>query len=534
MLDVVFKEASIIDGSGNPWFFGDIGIKDGKVRQIGRLASNARRILDLRGLVACPGFIDMHSHSDMNILTNPRATNKIMQGVTTEVTGNCGISPAPVNEEKVSQLKGYMSFMSKGLDWSWKSLDDYFVKLKRERILVNIAPLVGQGTIRIAVMGFDERKPKPEELNKMKGLLKDTMEEGAFGFSTGLIYPPGCFSETEELIELAKILRDYDGIYATHVRGESYTLIDADEEAIRIGREAGVGVEISHHKACGKGNWGKVRVTLALIEQARKEGIDVTCDQYPYTASSTALSACLPPWAHEGGTGKLLKRLDDPGDRKRMREDIEGKDDWDNMIKGNGWESISIASVNLDKNKDLEGRNLKQISQAKGKDPFDVFFDLLSEEKGGVSAVISEINEDDVRTVMRHPTMMVGSDGSSLSPSSPTGKPHPRNYGTFPRILGKYVREENVLTLEEAIRKMTSFPAQKLGIKDRGLLREGNWADIVVFDPDKIIDKATYEEPHQFPDGIEYVIVNGEIVVERGECTGKTPGEVLRKPESVK
>lgn len=373
MLDIVLKGGRLADGTGNPWFIGDIGITDGKIEKVGRVRTKGKRTLELAGLVACPGFIDMHSHSDMNILGNPRAKTKIMQGITTEVTGNCGISPAPVNEEKVDQLKSYMSHMSKGLDWSWQTLDDYFTKVKRTRISVNIAPLVGEGTLRIATMGFDDRKPTIEELNKMKALLKESMEGGAFGLSTGLIYPPGSFTETEELIELAKILKEYNGLYASHIRGESSTLIDAVKEAIRIGKEAEVKVEISHHKACGKGNWGKVKDTLALIERARRDGIDVTCDQYPYTASSTTLSAYLPPWVHEGGNDRLLERLRDPSKRKQIRKDMEEMDDY--AFKEDEWKRTLIAKVGLDKNKNLEGKNLEEISQAKTVNPFDVLFD---------------------------------------------------------------------------------------------------------------------------------------------------------------
>jgi len=532
MLDTAIKKGRVISGTGNPWFFGDIGIKGGKIERVGGPVSQARRTLEVKGLVVCPGFIDMHSHSDTLILANSRASSKVMQGVTTEVTGNCGTSPAPVTEEMVDELKSCMSFLADE-DWSWRSLGDYFNNVKRKGILCNICPLVGEGTIRIGVMGFEDREPTKEEMKKMKELLKEAMEEGAFGLSTGLIYPPGCFTKTEELIELAKVLQEYDGIYASHVRGEAGTLLEGVKEAIRTGRESKVGVEISHHKACGKRNWGKVKETLKLIEEAREKGLDVTCDQYPYTASSTHLTtACLPPWVHKDGVRRLLERLRNSDTRKKIKKQIEEEASiigWDNVIKENGWGSIVISQVNSRKNKELEGKSLKEVVESKGRDPFDVLFDFLLEEKGNVSGVMFQMSEEDVQTVMTHPATMIGSDGSCLSASAPRGKPHPRSYGTYPRVLGKYVREKNILTLEEAVRKMTSFPAQKLGLKDRGLLKEGHWADIVVFDPDKITDKATYENPHQYPAGIEYVIVNGELVVERGELTDKAPGEVLKK-----
>jgi len=531
VLDLAIKNGYIIDGTGNPWFFGDIGIKGGKIERVGRRVGRARRTLEAKGLVVCPGFIDMHSHSDTVILANPRAPSKVMQGVTTEVTGNCGISPAPVIEGRIDELKSLMPFLVDE-DWSWRSLGDYFDRVERKGILCNICPLVGEGTIRIGVMGFENREPTEEEMRKMKQLLREAMEEGAFGMSTGLIYPPGCFTKTEELVELAKVLQEYDGIYASHVRGEAGTLLEGVEEAIRIGREAKVKVEVSHLKACGKRNWGKVKEALKLIEQAREKGLNVTCDQYPYTASSTYLTACLPPWVHEDGVEKLLERLKNPDTRKKIKKQIKKEVNvvgWDNVIKENGWESIVISEVNTPKNKELEGKSLKEVVESKGGDPFDAFFDFLLEEKGDVFAVMFQMCEEDVQTVMTHPATMIGSDGSCLSASAPKGKPHPRSYGTYPRVLGRYVREKNILTLEEAVRKMTSFPAQKLGLKDRGLLKEDYWADIVVFDPDKIIDKATYEEPNRYPVGIEYVIVNGELVVERGELADKAPGMVLKK-----
>lgn len=529
MFDIILKNAKIIDGSGNPWFWGDLGIENGRIEKIGKIETEeAAELKDVKGLVVCPGFIDIHSHSDLTILVNPKAESKVKQGVTTEVIGNCGFSAVPVDDNTIDQLKDYGGFLAKELDWSWRSLGDYLDRLKG--ISLNIVPLIGQGTIRIAVMGFASKDPTERELERMKRLLRDALDEGAFGLSTGLIYPPGSFTKTEELIELAKVLREYNGLYSSHIRGEGGTLLDAFKEAIRIGRESGVRVEVSHHKAVGGQNWGRVKETLELIERARKEGIDITCDQYPYTASSTSLGACLPPWAHEGGVHRLLERLKDPRERKKIREEIERRGDWDNVIRQSNWSRIRIASVNSEKNKNLEGKTLEEIAQNRAKDPFDVLFNLLVEEKGDVSIIIFEIDEDDLQRVMRHPSTMIGSDGSCLTPKGTLGrgKPHPRNYGAYPRVLSRYVREENILTLEEAIRKMTSFPAQKLGLKDRGLLKEGHFGDIVVFNPQRINDRANYEDPHQFPEGIEYVLVRGEIVVEKGEHTGRTPGEVLK------
>ncbi|MBT9144055.1 MAG: D-aminoacylase [Dehalococcoidia bacterium] len=532
MFDLIIKNGRILDGLGNPWYRGDVGIKDGMIKRIGGIKEGAKEAIDAEGMIVCPGFIDMHSHSDLAFLVNPEAESKILQGVTTEVIGNCGISAAPIKDGTLDQLRDYAgSFLLKEyLNWDWRSFGEYLDKLK-EGIAVNVAPLVGQGTIRIAVMGFDNREPEKKELAEMKELLREAMDEGAFGLSTGLIYPPGCFSKTEELIELARVIKDYEGIYFSHIRGESNTLIPALKEAITIGEKAGVSVEISHHKAAGKENWGKVKETLKIIEEARERGLDVTSDQYPYIATSTALSALLPDWVHEGGVKRLVERLKDPQTRKRIREGIEGgRLIYWNPIKATEWSNIVISVVGSEQNKELEGKSIEEIAKLWDKDSFDVLFDLLIGEESDVRMVFFRMSEADVITVMRHPTTMIGSDGAVISREGPLskGKPHPRSYGTFPRILGKYVREENVLILEDAVRKMTSLPAQKLRLRDRGILKEGYKADIVVFDPGKVKDRATYTDPYQQPEGIIYVLVNGEIAVEGGKYARKTTGKVLR------
>lgn len=533
MFDLIITNGRILDGLGNPWYRGDVGIEDEVIKKIGVVKEGAKRAIDAEGMIVCPGFIDMHSHSDFALLVNPRAESKILQGVTTEVIGNCGVSAAPIKGETIDLLKDYTNSMlgclKDYLDWDWRSFGEYLAKL-REGVVVNVVPLVGQGTIRIAVMGFDKGEPKEKELAEMKQLLKAAMDQGAFGLSTGLIYPPGCFSKTEELIELTGVIKDYEGIYFSHIRGESHTMIAALKEAITIGEKAGVSVGISHHKAAGKENWGKVKETLKIIEEARERGLDVTSDQYPYTAGSTALSALLPDWVHEGGVKRLLERLKDPQTRERIREDIEGdRLNWWNPIKTTEWGNIMISAVGSEKNREFEGKTIEEIAKLWDRDSYDVLFDLLIEEESNVGMVLFMMSEDDVVTVMRHPTTMIGSDGSALSREGPLskGKPHPRSYGTFPRILGKYVRDEKVLTLEDAVRKMTSLPAQKLILRDRGMLKEGCKADIVVFDPEKVKDMATYTDPHQQPEGILYVLVNGEIAVEDGKYIGKTAGKVL-------
>lgn len=536
MFDVILKGGRVIDGTGNPWFRADVAIKDGKIVRIGHLSGvKAEKIIDVKGLVVSPGFIDIHSHSDFTILFNPKVESTIRQGVTTLVVGNCGISLAPVNPAREDLLMRYISpFMPPGerLKVKWTTFSEYLKYEEEIGVASNVAHLVGHGTIRIAVMGFDERTPTNEELGEMKMLVAEAMQAGAFGMSSGLIYPPGVYSKTEELIELAKVVARYGGIYATHIRGEGATLIKAVSEAIEIGEKSGAPVQISHHKAAGRPQWGKSEETLKLMEEARMRGVDVTCDQYPYRAGMTSLVTLLPPWAHEGGMDRLLERLRNPKDRERMRRDIEkGIPGWENFVASCGWENIYVSYVKTEKNKPLEGKNLTEIAKIKGKpDEFTALCDLLLEEEGVATMVLFMMDEGDIRRIMKHPLSMVGSDSWSVAPYGVlgVGKPHPRFYGTYPRVLGRYVREYNILRLEDAIRKMTSLPAQKIGLWDRGIIRVGAWADITVFNPDKVIDKATYQDPHQYPEGIEYVLVNGEVVVERGEHTGILAGKVLR------
>jgi len=534
--DILIKGGKIIDGAGNPWFRADLAIKNGNIVGLGRsLSVEAERVINAEDLVVCPGFIDAHSHSDMSVLINPKAESMIMQGITTMVVGNCGMSLAPVNPERVGILERYLSPFIPAevkLKIEWTTFGEYLKKLEEVGCSCNIVPLVGHGTIRIHVMGVENRAPTADELEEMKKLVAEAMEAGAVGLSSGLIYPPGLFSEKKELVELSKVVARYGGLYTSHIRGEGVTLLDAVKEAIEIGEEANVPVQISHHKASGRTSWGKSAESLKLMEEARDRGVDVTCDQYPYKAGMTSLATLLPPWAHEGGLEMLVKRLKDPEQRRRMRRDMEqGLPGWQNWILECGWENIYISFVKSEKNKALEGKNLVEAAKIMGKeDEFTALCDLLMEEEGAVSMVIFAMSEEDVRRILVHPLQMVGTDGWAVAPYGvlSVGKPHPRFYGTYPKILRKYVREEGLLTLEEAIRKMTSFPAQKFNLRDRGLLREGFRADIVVFDPERIADKATYENPHQYPEGIEYVLVNGEVVVEKGVHVGTLAGKIIR------
>ena len=526
MFDVVIKNGYVVDGTGNPWYRADIGIKSGKVLEIGNLDfEGTDRIVNAKGLIVCPGFIDMHSHSEYSLLANLKAESKIRQGVTTEVNGNCGDSPAPVEgitAEAAEEVKEYK------LDMDWSTLGEYLDKLERQGISLNVAQLVGHGTIRIAVIAHENRPPIPDELNEMKELVAQAMEDGAFGMSTGLFYSPGGFADIAEVTELCKVVAKYGGIYTSHIRGEGDPLIEAVAEAIEIGEKANIPVHISHHKACGIENWGKVKKTLGMMEEARSRGLDVTCDVYPYTACGTDLVSMIPNWAHEGGVDKLRERLRDLRIRERIKKEmLDGLPSWESSVKQSGWGRIKV--IGWKEHKEFEGKSLAEIAELKGVDPFDLTFDLII-KKESPELVDLAMTEEDVCAVIKHPLSMVGSDGWALAPYGVLGesKTHPRSYGTFPRILGKYVREEKVLTIENAVRKMTSLPAQKLGLKDRGILREGMWADVVVFDPKRVVDEATYEDPHRYPEGIEYVLVNGEIVVDIGEHTGALPGKVLR------
>lgn len=528
--DILIKNGHILDGTGNPWYKANVGIKDGKIASIGALdKTEAKVIIDASGLMVAPGFIDMHTHSDFQYLVNPRAESKIRQGVTMEVIGNCGSSAAPMVDDVRERLLKTVPFLKEAaVNLEWSTMAEYIERLERQGVSLNVAPLVGHGTIRACVMGYEERAPTSDELDEMKGLVAEAMEDGAFGMSTGLIYTPGSYAETGEIIELCKTIAKYGGIYTSHIRGEERTLKKAVMEAIEIGEKAGVPVEISHHKASGVKAWGEVKSTLKMIEEARKRDVDVTCDVYPYLATSFSLSAMLPPWAHAGGYDALIGRLKDEEERRKMRRNMEkGLAKWSSPLEQIGWDKIMIASS--PKNPKFEGKMIETIVKEKDVDPFNFVFNLLLEENLTVSVIRFTINEEDLRTVLRYPNSMIGSDGSSLAAYGPLGrgKPHPRNYGTFPRVLNQYVRKNHIITIQEAIRKMTSLAAQKLRLRDRGLIRENTWADVVIFDEMRVSDVATFIKPHQYPKGIEYVIVNGVIVVERGKHREVFPGKIL-------
>ncbi|HHW18578.1 MAG TPA: D-aminoacylase [Firmicutes bacterium] len=525
MHDVIFKNVRIVDGSGAPWFYGEVAVKDGVISCVDRkVEGRAVRVIDGKDLVLSPGFIDAHSHSDTCWFVDRRGESKIRQGVTTEVTGQCGASPAPMKEKR--RAASVSAYTDEGVEITWSSFGEYLSALEKNGVGINVAPLVGHGALRSSAMGYEKRPPTPEEMEEMKALLREALEAGAFGFSSGLIYPPSSFADTAELVELARTMAPYGGIYETHMRDEGTGLLKSVEEAITIGRQGGVPVQISHHKASGEKAWGLVKQSLAMIEEARREGVDVTCDQYPYVASATGLSAIIPAWAHEGGPTALLRRLNDPAIASKLKEEVEAT-----QGPSDGWSKMLVTSVKTEKNRFCEGKRIPEIARIWGIPPVEAAFKLLCEEELEVGYAKFGMCEEDVKTVMAHPCVMIGSDSSCRAIDGPlsTGKPHPRAYGTFARVLGKYTREEKVLTLEQAVFKMTGFPAWRLGLWDRGLVRPGMKADLVLFDPGTIIDKATFEEPAQYAVGVEYVMVNGVMVVEGGQHTGKIAGKVLRR-----
>jgi N-acyl-D-aspartate/D-glutamate deacylase len=509
---LIIRGCRVIDGNSTPAFKADLGIQDGIISAIGRLPdSEADMEIDGSGSVLSPGFIDIHTHTDFTILINPRAESKIRQGVTTEVIGNCGASAAPLYGEKLARVRE----QNQDLAVDWNTLGEYRARVNNQGTAVNLIPLTGHGDIRASVMGYNPRSPSRTEMNRMLELLRQSLEEGSRGLSTGLVYPPGVFSGFDELVELLSEVARSGGIYATHMRNESDRVEEAVEEAINLAEESGVSLQISHLKTQGRGNWHRLDNCLHNIESARSRGMDVHCDRYPYIASATDLDILLPSWTWEGGAKMELQRVSDPSVRKRIKNEIV-KDDW---------ESVVISRVMSEENRELEGRNLADIADDRGMDPVDCLFALLLEEELGVEALFFGMSRENLERILKKPYCMIGSDASARADYGilSRGKPHPRTFGTFPRVLGELVRG-GVLLIEEAVYKMTGLPARKLGLKDRGVIREGAAADLVIFNQAKIRDRATYQNPQLYPDGIEYVIVNGEIVLKAGEHTGKLPG----------
>jgi N-acyl-D-amino-acid deacylase len=531
MLDLKIEGGTVIDGTGTTGGRADVGIGDDTIVAIGDLSREPTgKLLHAAGKVVAPGFIDMHSHSDWRLWGNRRAESKIRQGVTTEVVGNCGFSPAPVSDEFLEELRGFALYLPKGMDFRWRSVGEYLRAFDAEGTALNVIQLVGHGTLRIAAMGFARRAPTATELTRMQALLAAAMEDGAWGLSTGLVYAPGSYAATDEIVELARVAARQRGYYATHIRGEGASLLDAVREAIRVGHEADIPVQISHLKAAGRPNWGKVAEALALIDAANSDGLDVMTDVYPYTASSTTLRTLLPDWTLEGGINAMLARLRDPDARARIRKEFEAPAAGQSLLDRVGWENIMVASSGH--RPDAEGKRISAIAEERGMDPLEAVFELIVDEGGQGHMILFQLDEGDLRRALIHPRVMIGSDGYALAPHGEMAgsKPHPRSYGTFPRVLGEYAREQRLLTLPLAVHKMTGLPARRLGLRDRGVLRPGARADVVVFDARRVADVATYENPHRYPEGIEHVIVNGRSVIRDGEHTGSLPGRLLTPP----
>ncbi len=527
--DVIIRNAVVVDGTNSPWFKADVGILNGRIDFVGKipLEATGKEEVDAKGKVLCPGFIDGHTHADFVLLQDPLMLSKLKQGVTTQIIGQCGISPAPVTDDKVEMLDQYVGFFKGGttLDWTWRSFGGWLDKLETLSLGTNIGACVGQGTVRLAVMGFENRQPTQDEMEKMRAYVEEAIDSGAFGLTSGLIYPPGVYSSHEELCALTTALKKKNALYLSHMRSESGAVVESVMETIDIGHKNDIPVQISHHKAAGKMYWGLVQTTLQKVDEARANGVDVTLDLYPYDYSSTTLRAILPAWIQEGGLQKLNERLADPSVRKQVMGEIKTDVSWDNYYLLGGC-SEGITLLYTPKTPECEGKTLSEVGKLMGKSPIEAAFDIIVANGGSDTVCYNAMSEDDVQYVMKHPAAMFVSD-SIFGASG--GKSHPRTFGTNPRVLCKYVREEKVLTIEQAVWKMTGFPAARYGLQTKGIIREGMDADIVIFDPETVRDKATIENPQQDPEGIEYVFVNGVKTVEKGVCTGKTAGRVLRK-----
>jgi N-acyl-D-amino-acid deacylase len=528
--DLVISNGHIIDGTGSPWYSGDVGIRGGRIAAIGVLSAAPRvRTIDARGMVVAPGFIDMLGQSEHTILVDPRLPSKIFQGITTEITGE-GESVAPLNDaiKKAREL----TYRKYQLNVDWQTLEQYFARLEKQGIGINIATYVGATQVREMVLGYEDRQPSAAQLQQMRALVREAMQAGAVGVSSALEYPPAPYAHTEELIALATEAAQFGGIYATHMRNEGDAVLQAIDETVRIGREAHIPVEIWHLKVGDQKVWGHMPEVVSRINAARAQGVDIAADTYAYTAWFNEMTAFLPPWVSDGGKAKLVERLKDPATRERIRKELlQPSTEWDNeWLEVPGPEAIMVGVVQNPQLLQYQGKTLSEVAKGWNKDPMDALFDLLIADGGFAFNAVFGMSEPDVILALQQPWVAIDNDSSGTSPDGLLGNehPHPRAYGTFPRILAKYVRDEKVLTLEDAIRKMTSLPAQRMRLTDRGVLKQGMWADVVVFDPAIIKDLATYDKPNQLSQGMEYVLVNGAAVIDQGKMTGKLAGKVLR------
>lgn len=545
--DLVFANGRLLDGCGNPWFRGDLAVHDGHIAAVGPAGTlRGRQVIDAAGRYVAPGFIDIHTHSDLTLLINRRAGSAVRQGVTTHVIGNCGMSPAPIAGERLAEMRHYWRPLSERpeVTWAWRTFDEYLDALAAGGLGINVAALAGHAALRISVMGVEARDPSPAELERMQALLAEAMEAGAVGLSTGLVYPPGCFARTEEIVALCRVAARYHGLYASHIRGERETILDAVAEAIEIGRAAGVPVQISHN-APKFGAPRDATANLGLIDAARARGQDVTTDNDVHTDLAPTLSAALPQDLQERPVAEIIARLQDPAARRRIRDEIV-RDERPafgpvGLLKHGQWQRIIL--LHAPQTPEHVGKSIAALAAAQGREPFDAYLDLIVANGHDADAIFDYIDEENIRLLLRHPAAMICSDGDTETEDLPRGDQpayEPCTYGEFPGVLERYVRDEPVLTLQAAIRKMTSFPAQRLGLRDRGVLRPGACADLVIFDLARIRDRATnlyphtypFENyPHRYPEGIDYVCVNGVMVVADGEHTGALPGVVLRRAQ---
>jgi len=531
--DLIIRNGPIIDGTGSPWYAADVAVKDGHIAAIGRLdAAKAARVIDAHGMVVAPGFIDMLGQSEITLLVDPRLPSKIYQGITTEITGE-GESVAPLDDAMIKENQpGYDHYH---VTPDWRTLAEYFARIEKQGMGINLGTYIGAASVREMVIGYGDRAPTSDELKKMQALVEEGMQQGALGLSTALQYPPAPYAKTDELIALAQVASRYGGIYATHMRSEGNAEMAALDETFRIGREARIPIEIFHLKTSGKPNWGKMPQVIQRIEQARAAGVDVAADTYAYTAWANGMAAFIPTWAKDGGTEKFLQRLKDPATRARIRADmLTPSDRWDNeWLAITGPQDILITAVNNPELLKYEGKRVSEVAEEWHEDPLDTIYDFLLKDKGATTVAVFGMDEADVELALQQPWVSVDNDYSGTSLDNKilaSEHPHPRAYGTFPRILSKFVREEGKLTLPDAIRKFTSLPAQREHLTDRGVVKQGMWADLVVFDPAVIHDVATYEDPNRYSMGMQYVLVNGVPVIEEGKMTGKLPGKVLRGP----
>ena len=530
--DLIIRNGRVIDGSGRPAFTVDVAIKADRIARIGNLrGAQAKRVIDARGQVVAPGFIDMLGQSERFVLIDPRAMSKVMMGVTTEITGE-GDSIAPLNDSILKEQEDFNRRFNLTVDW--RTLGEYFNRLDKQGAGVNLGTFVGATQVREYVIGYDDRPPTPAELAQMKMLVADAMKDGALGVSTSLQYVPARFARTDEIVELAKVAHQYGGIYITHQRSEANAIDDSMKEVFEIARRANIPAEIWHFKTAYQKNWGRMPEMLRRVAAARRRGLKITADVYPYVAGSTSLSACLPPWALEGGTDRMLARLKDPETRKRLKLEISADSKtWENIYLGSGGPGgILIANV---VNRDLDssqGKRLSEIATEQKKDPLDALFDFIIADHGQTGAIFFMMKESDMLAALKSPFVSICTDNGARATDGPLAgsKSHPRGWGTYPRILGRYVRDQHLMPLEFAIHKMTGLPAGNLSLKSRGLIREGYFADITIFDPKTVIDRATFADPNQYPVGINFVIVNGEIEVDHGQRTPALAGRVLRGP----